>query len=319
MKHRIYFNRTAGVLSRDFNLPTRYRLCWCAGNFACTSPSDHRTDVGSFSILGPQPFGPLEQHRTCVSGQTCIIDGLLLESPSDSNSIMVLGTCGRSDAVVQGWPLGAVASYVTASGTSAYWSETIHAEGGQYRLCWCSGRCHSADKFRADLGSMSLIGPAPLQYARTCISGRQCAFDGLEGEGLQVGDSIQLLNTCGTYSAAVGVPLAGNGSAVTLQSGTVSWGSLPITGPGGRYKLCWCSASFKCGPEEFRLEIGTFDVLGPRPLSQDRTCISGLTCFSPQLTGHHIGLDSRVALLSSCGVGSDSVKDEINSVSGTEE
>ena len=314
IKHIMYFNHTARVLSRDFNLPSRYRLCWCAGNFTCTFPSDHRTDVGSFSILGPQPFGPLEQHRTCVSGQTCIIDGLLLESPSDSNSIMVLGTCGRSDAVVQGWPLGAVASYVTASGTSAYWSETIRAEGGQYRLCWCSGRCHSADKFRADLGSMSLIGPAPLQYARTCISGRQCAFDGLEGEGLQVGDSIQLLNTCGTYSAAVGVPLAGNGSAVTLQSGTVSWGSLPITGPGGRYKLCWCSASFKCGLEEFRLEIGTLDVLGPRPLSQDRTCTSGLTCFSPRLTGHHIGLDSRVALLSSCGVGSDSVKDEINSV-----
>ena len=246
-----------------------------------------------------------------MSGQTCFIGGLLLESASDSNSIMVLGTCGQSDAVIEGWPLGAVASQVTASGTSAHWTEVIHAEGGQYRMCWCSGTCNSVEKFSADLGSMSLIGPAPLQYARTCISGRQCAFDGLAGEGLSVGDAIQILNTCGTYSAAIGVPFAGR--AVTVQTGTVNWGSLPISGPGGRYKLCWCSSNFKCGPEELRLEIGTLDVIGPRPLSQDRTCISGLTCFSPQLTGYHIGVDSQVVLLSSCGVGSHSVKEEITS------
>ena len=263
-----------------------------------------------------------------MSGQTCFIGGLLLESASDSNSIMVLGTCGQSDAFIEGWPLGAVASQVTASGTSAHWTEVIHAEGGQYRMCWCSGTCNSVEKFSADLGSMSLIGPAPLQYARTCISGRQCAFDGLTGEGLSVGDAIQLLNTCGTYSAAIGVPFAGRtvtvqsgtisfadilNHTVAVQSGSVSWGSLPISGPGGRYKLCWCSSNFKCGPDELRLEIGTLDVIGPRPLSQDRTCISGVTCISPQLTGYHIGLHSQIALLSSCGVGSDSVKEEVTS------
>ena len=251
-----------------------------------------------------------------MSGQTCIVSGLLLESPSDLNSIMVLSTCGYSDAVIEGWPLGAVATDVTASGTSAYWSETIKAQGGQYRLCWCSGTCNSVEKFSADLGSMLLVGPAPLQYARTCISGRACSFDGLLGEGLQVGDSIQLLNTCGTHSAVAGAPLTGR--TVTLQGGSVSWGSLPITAPGGRYKLCWCSANFKCGQEELRLELGTLDVLGPRPLSQDRTCISGLTCLSPQLTGYRIGSNSRVALLSSCG-GSDSVKDEISSAQWSQE
>ena len=294
----------------DPKLGGRYRLCWCAENFACISPSDHRTDVGSFSVIGPQRLGQIGQHRTCVSGQTCIVSGLLLESPSDLNSIIVLSTCGYSDAVIEGWPLGAVATDITASGTSAYWSETIKAQGGRYRLCWCSGACNSVERFSADLGSMFLVGPAPLQYARTCISGRACSFDGLVGEGLQVGDSIQLLNTCGTHSAVAGAPLTGR--TVTLQGGSVSWGSLPITAPGGRYKLCWCSANFKCGQEEFRLELGTLDVLGPRPLSQDRTCISGLTCLSPQLTGYHIGSNSRVALLSSCG-GSDSVKDEIGS------
>ena len=241
---------------------------------------------------------------------------------------MVLGTCGRSDAFIEGWPLGALATQVTASGTSAYWNEVVHAQGGQYRLCWCSSSCNSVEEFSADLGSLSLIGPAPLQYARTCISGRQCVFEGLAGEGLSVGDSIQLLNTCGTNSAALGVPFAGHtvivqsgiagGTSVlndtaTLQIGTVSWGSVPISGPGGHYKLCWCSAHFKCGPEELRLEIGTLDVIGPRPLSQDRTCISGVTCLSPQLTGHHIGLDSQVVLLSSCGVGSESVKEEVSS------
>ena len=312
----VLFFRSVAFFWPDFKLGGRYRLCWCAENFACISPSDHRTDVGSFSVIGPQRLGQIGQHRTCVSGQTCIVSGLLLESPSDLNSIIVLSTCGYSDAVIEGWPLGAVATDITASGTSAYWSETIKAQGGRYRLCWCSGACNSVERFSADLGSMFLVGPAPLQYARTCISGRACSFDGLVGEGLQVGDSIQLLNTCGTHSAVAGAPLTGR--TVTLQGGSVSWGSLPITAPGGRYKLCWCSANCKCGQEEFRLELGTLDVLGPRPLSQDRTCISGLTCLSPQLTGYHIGSNSRVALLSSCG-GSDSVKDEIGSAQWSQE
>lgn len=248
--------------ARDAKLPGRYRLCWCAGSFACTSPSDHRVDVGSFSVLGPQQLQPFGQHRTCVSGQTCRITGLLLESASDFNSIMVLSTCGSADAVIAGWPLGAVASQLTASGSSAYWGEVVQAKGGQYRLCWCSGMCNLVEKFSADLGRMSLIGPAPLQYARTCISGRQCAFDGLDGEGLSALDSIQLLDTCGTFSAAKGVPLTGHN--VSLPSGSVSWGSLPFSGPGGRYKLCWCSANFKCGLEEHRLEMGFLDVIGDR-------------------------------------------------------
>ena len=284
----------------------RYRLCWCASGFPCISPSQHRVDVGSILIMGP--ILQNLQHRTCVSGQTCFIKGLLLESASDSNSITVLDTCGLSSAFIEGWPYGAGASSVTTSGTAAYWAEVVHAPGGQYRLCWCSSHCESLDSF-ADLGSLLLIGPAPLTYAQTCISGRQCAFDGLEGEGLQVGDAVQILSTCGTNSVPEGVPLAGR--TISVATGTVSWGSVPITGPGGRYKLCWCSGDLPCGPEQFRLEIGTLDVLGPQPLSQHRTCISGATCFSPELTGYSMGGDTYVALLSSCGAAARSVNDEV--------
>lgn len=271
--------------------PNRYRLCWCGGNSDCISPSDHLVDIGSFLLIGPE----MSVDRTCVAGQTCLVKSLQLESPSDSDHIIVLNTCGSSD-LVEGWPLEA--AMTTASGTVAQW-DVVQAEGGQYRLCWCRGTCNSVESFIADLGRVSLLGPAPLQYAATCISGRPCTFRGVVGEGLRVNDSIQLLSTCGTTSVPNGVPLAGQ--TVSVETGTVSWGSLPISGPGGRYKLCWCSADFPCArPEDFRLEMGSLDLLGPWPLDQDRTCISGSTCFSPELTGYHIG-DSLIALLSSCG------------------
>ena len=275
----------------------RYRLCWCAFGFQCAASLQHRVDVGSFSIIGPS----FEQHRTCVSGQTCFISSLILESPSDTDSMMVMETCARPDAVVVGWPAGAVASRVAASGTSAYWGDLeVLAAGGRYRLCWCGdGICNSVQRYSMDIGSMSVIGPSPLQYAQTCISGRLCAFDGVKGEGLQVGDAWQVSSSCGSTSVLHGLPLTGY--TMSVSSGSVTWGSLRISSSGGRYKLCWCSASFSCGPEDFRLEVGTLDVIGPAPLSQDRTCISGTTCLSLGLTGHHIDSTTYYAVLSTCG------------------
>lgn len=52
--------------------PCATRLCWCAGGFSCSSPSHFTYGVGAFFLLGPHPP---QQHRTCVSGQTCSVVG----------------------------------------------------------------------------------------------------------------------------------------------------------------------------------------------------------------------------------------------------
>ena len=288
----------------------RYRLCWCSAVFDCVSSQQHRVDVGSLSFIGPS----FEQHRTCVSGQTCLINSLDLESPASTGSFMIMETCALPDAVVTGWPAGAVASSVTASGTSAYWGDTVLAPGGKYRLCWCGdGICNSVQRYSIDVGSLSLIGPVPLQYARTCVSGRLCAFDGVRGEGLQAGDAWQVSSSCGSTSVLPGMPLTGH--TISVTSGTVSWGGIRISSSGGQYKLCWCSALFPCGLEDFRLEVGTLDVIGPAPLSQDRTCISGTTCLSLGLTGHFIDSTTFFTILATCGkADARSVNDEVEVV-----
>ena len=267
--------------------------------------------MGSISFVGPS-FG---QHRTCVSGQTCFIDGLELESATNADSFMVMDTCALPDAVVRGWPAAAVASTVAASGTSAYWGDSVVlGTGGKFRICWCGdGICNSVLRYSVDVGSLSLIGPAPLQYARTCISGRLCSFDGIAGEGLQVGDAWQVSSSCGSTSVLSGLPFTGY--TLSVSSGSVSWGGIRMSNAGGQYKLCWCSASFPCALEDFRLEVGTLDVIGPSPLSQHRTCISGTTCLSVGLTGHFMDSTSYFAILATCGTAqARSVNNEIEVV-----
>ena len=286
------------INSCNFLKPGRYRLCWCAAGFQCASSWQHNVDVGSLTLLGPS----FEQHRTCVSGQTCFISSLSLESLTVDGSFMTMETCARSDAVVAGWPSGAVASAIGASGTTAYWGNgVILGQGGRYRICWCGdGICNSVQRYSLDIGSVALIGPSPLQYARTCISGRICEFHGVKGEGLQVGDAWQVSSSCGSTAVLPGLP--STGYTLSVSSGSVSWGSMKISSSGGQYKLCWCSASFPCAQgDDFRLEVGTLDVVGPAPLSQDRTCISGTTCLSLGLTGHFIDSTTYFAILATCG------------------
>ena len=48
----------------------------------------------------------------------------------------------------------------------------------------------------------------------------------------------------------------------------------------GVYRLCWCAATFSCGiQEDFRVDAGGFLIIGPSPLMQSRTCVSGYTCL----------------------------------------
>jgi hypothetical protein len=82
----------SGTLSFSFGAAVvtatggQYRLCWCA-LAPCVVASDYIVDLGELVIAGPSPLDvlgraevvrsqPLEQHRTCVAGQTCKVDNL---------------------------------------------------------------------------------------------------------------------------------------------------------------------------------------------------------------------------------------------------
>lgn len=100
-----------------------YRLCWCAaGPFPCSVWEDFSVDLGALTLLGPSP---LSQHRTCVSGRTCDLSRLRGTGVGAADAIFVLETCGAA-AAVPGVPI--------PIGPAA----ALSAQGGEYRLCWCS-------------------------------------------------------------------------------------------------------------------------------------------------------------------------------------
>jgi hypothetical protein len=171
-----------------------YRLCWCGssdfGNasfstFSCSTQEAFRLDIGELVLIG---VSPLMQDRTCVSGQTCLLDGILGKDLSAGDRFLVLHTCGTNSILERFMAVGLMSvsqvSNITTSGSTALWVDApITAAGGQYRLCWCHAgfSCSISDHFVVDTGELTLIGVSPLQQDRTCIAGQTCALDGIVG------------------------------------------------------------------------------------------------------------------------------------------
>jgi hypothetical protein len=219
----------------------QYRLCWCAGFFpSCTLLSNFWTDMGRFTLLGPSP---LQQHRTCVSGQACVLDGIRGLALSSSDRLWILNTCAITDVIDRAQYAGEFQTYL-ASGAITSWSdEKTTSAGGQYRLCWCAGSypCDVAAQFKTDVGRFDLIGVSPLFQDRTCVSGQTCLLDGIVGHYLQPGDNVLVLDTCGITTLLQRFPISGNsGFSISASGGQiVTWGSTAVTAAGGQYRLCW--------------------------------------------------------------------------------
>lgn len=93
-----------------------FRLCWCslaqdvahdAGGVrlgqptACRRPHEFGVDLGGLAVVGPSP---LQQHRTCVSGQTCAVASIEGRYVSEADGFAVLDTCGAElGANASGW------------------------------------------------------------------------------------------------------------------------------------------------------------------------------------------------------------------------
>jgi hypothetical protein len=312
----------------------QYRLCWCygglqsnGGSWSCSTAEDFKVDFGKLDIRGPSPRS---QHRTCVSGQRCALDGFTGHGLSSKDQIVVLDTCGARNAPPRfsqygfalsltssgsiatwgGMVAGAVVYDVNATDVNATIGAIVTAAGGRYRLCWCEGvspghnTCSAVDAFEFDMGQLTLIGVSPLSQDRTCVSGQVCSVDGVIGESLSIGDRFLILDTCGVHGAMQPRwALSGHFGSTSQSGASVSWGSTAVTAAGGQYRLCWCSGTFLCSVgEDFRTDAGTFTLVGPSPLSQDRTCVSGQTCSFDGITGQHLSPTDRALLLDTCAV-----------------
>jgi hypothetical protein len=144
--------------------------------------------------------------------------------------------------------------------------EPVSAPGGQYRLCWCSVAhgCATQVAFNTDVGSLTVIGPRlPFQQHRTCISGRTCVAEHIQGVWLSSMDRMLILETCGTSSipprllGTVGLPLNMDQAQTMadfalvdndyLVNGSFNTQHVHITVAGGQYRMCWLAGGLGLG------------------------------------------------------------------------
>ena len=295
-----------------------YRLCWCSGaaNQSCeVHPAVLNNTPGHGHMLAAPSF-PLDmgrlrirgvahhQDRTCVSGQVCSIDDILGTDLHSSDAVMALDTCGADKAIPR-FAWAGLASTVSANGTEFSWGmEPVTAAGGLYRLCWCGAldhTCQIPSDFVVDFGALLLLGPGDQQIAvsRTCVSGERCWLPQVASQELPQDSLLVILDTCGLASQVPRFP------AVALLANESAKGWV-ITAAAGEYRICWCGGRVACtSAEHFRADAGALQVLGPGPLAQHRTCVSGQACLVEGLTG--LGLADRqggtFAVLSTCGMG----------------
>ena len=276
-----------------------YSLCWCSASFDCSTQDAFVIDVGSLTIMGPSP---LTQHRTCVAGQACRVDSLEGTHLNPQDQVAVLATCG-SLTEVRGMPnSGRFTSNLTVQGFG-FEDVRLTGQGGEYRLCWCAHgqACTRAEQFRVDLGQFQVVGPSPLEQSWTCINGQTCTLDSLTGMNLAEYDRVVVMETCmvnqvGRYPWTV-LPLA------TSASGT-SYQFSPELLTAGQYRLCWCSTGMSCSTfEDFAIDVGSLNLVGPSPLQQDRTCVAGQTCNFEGFSSFGSSGMGTIWILSTCGEG----------------
>jgi len=322
----------------------QYRLCWCGAasathppdfSLVCSTAESFRTDAGQLLILGPSP---LSQHRTCVSGFRCELDGLQFVWGAGANLVLALDTCSTRSTLPRFANSGLFtanfnASWPASSGAiMSLGDAAVTASGGEYRLCWCAAQsfnCAISGNFRVDMGQLTLVGIAPLYQDHTCVSGQRCLLDGLTGNFMTQQNRLMVLDTCANPSVVPRFPAAGITVSVTASGQVASWVQAEVSAAGGRYRLCWCAGISRSEvanssdtsqtpvlsgngsqpsldsscllADDFKTDAGELTLLGVSPLYQDRTCISGRTCAFDGIYG--IGLDSgvQILILDTCG------------------
>lgn len=226
-----------------------YRLCWCAGGFACTAGSEFDMDVGSLTVVGPKHQGD----RTCISGETCRIASILGQDLDAGDTWVVLDTCGSGSTAVTTravprFPLAGLTLDVTTSGTSLSWGTAVlSASGGLYRLCWCAATydCTNGEDMSFDVGGLHVIGITTGTHQYTCVAGQSCVLDGIVGYNLAATDRLMVLDTCSTPDSTAGFGGAGVALTIASSGASATFGgtSSTVSAAGGQYRLCWCGGA----------------------------------------------------------------------------
>ena len=165
------------------------------------------------------------------------------------------------------------------------------------------------DAFLTDVGTLHVLGPNPFSQRWTCISGHSCKISGIDGSGLSDSDSIMVLQTCATASVVSRFPMSGQAELLVGGGSEAAW-ITAVSAAGGVYQLCWCrelremdSNMTGCAAPDHAVRFGSLTILGPSPLSQAATCISGQSCRVDGMAGlGWIGAADLIAIMDTCGV-----------------
>lgn len=102
--------------------------------------------------------------------------------------------------------------------------------------------------------------------------------------------------TISTLSTVVAMATAATTVSITTSRAPIAPCAAEASAfAGGEYRLCWCAASFPCSSvESFCVDVGVLVGIGPAPLQQRMTCLSGRRCSVEGVLGTHLSDGDRV-------------------------
>eukprot|EP00438_Fugacium_kawagutii_P024209 Skav223070 [mRNA] locus=scaffold419:115477:121305:+ [translate_table: standard] len=143
---------------------------------------------------------------------------------------------------------------------------------------------------------------------RTCISGRNCAIDGLNGWSLQDGHCLAITSSScsGAILAVSNIDNNAISKPATQNGERYEWGELStdFTPLGGEYNLCWCANLdvLTCDIEDsnFLILAGQLQVTGPS--HNQLQCLRGSDCIGLGFAGYALLVADQIAVRrSGCG------------------
>jgi len=215
-----------------------YSLCWCNGTASgCKLEVNYRLGIGVLHASGPSE-DQLNSEVRCVAGAPCIVENFKGHALFNESRLAVVpktdAGCEWQKASpfsypgVAGFPQIGVSDEAKDDGGMYSWGGSpVLSEGASYLLCWCGAvpvdnaqhrrRTNARDimpkadaykcsatrpdggaGFLAPAGTLGVIGP--MKYDGACSIGMECRLDYVPGYGLQAGDLMAVLKTCGDDS-----------------------------------------------------------------------------------------------------------------------
>lgn len=239
--------------------PGRYLMCLCP----CSTGACFGRPVASLTLDGMRGG----QQATCFLGQPCELANVQGVGLGAGDALTAAESCGETE-LLSGLPGSRVASDITNSGIYSFDSAGIlSSSSGVFSLCWCRGgatACTDKEDFQQQVGLFKASGPQ--QGSRVqCMLNSTCVLPGLTGTGLQSGDKLMALESCGSAASVewgAEFPVA-----TTLDGANYSFGHLSVSSGSvlRELDLCWCPAGAQCqSPPDFRVLAGKLQLLCPR-------------------------------------------------------